>query len=41
MKIATFNIQNLFHRDKSLLEKPFGKNLTDWILIILPEGYLY
>ena len=31
MKIATFNIQNLFHRDKSLLEKPFGKNLTDWI----------
>ncbi len=31
MKIATFNIQNLFHRDKSLLQKPFGKNLTDWI----------
>ena len=31
MKIATFNIQNLFHRDKSLIEKPFGKNLTDWI----------
>jgi endonuclease/exonuclease/phosphatase family metal-dependent hydrolase len=31
MKIATFNVQNLFHRDKSLLEKPFGKNLTDWI----------
>ena len=31
MKIATFNIQNLFHRDKSLLEKPFGKNITDWI----------
>ncbi|WP_418603559.1 hypothetical protein [Hwangdonia sp.] len=31
MKIATLNIQNLFHRDKSLIEKPFGKNLTDWI----------
>ena len=31
MKIATFNIQNLFHRDKSLLEKPYGKNLNDWI----------
>lgn len=31
MKIATFNIQNLFHRDKSHLEKPIGKNLTDWI----------
>jgi exonuclease III len=31
MKIATFNVQNLFHRDKSLLKKPFGKNLTDWI----------
>ena len=31
MKIATYNIQNLFHRDKSLLEKPFGKNLTNWI----------
>ena len=31
MKIATFNVQNLFHRDKSLLEKPFGKNVTDWI----------
>ena len=31
MKIATFNVQNLFHRDKSLLEKPFRKNLADWI----------
>ncbi|MCF8714667.1 hypothetical protein JM658_07460 [Joostella atrarenae] len=31
MKIATFNIQNLFHRDKSLLEKPVGKLFTDWI----------
>ncbi len=31
MKIATFNIQNLFHRDKSLLDKPFGKMLTDWV----------
>ncbi|WP_055436662.1 hypothetical protein [Lacinutrix algicola] len=31
MKIATFNIQNLFHRDKSLIDKPFGKMLSDWI----------
>ena len=31
MKIATFNIQNLFHRDKSLVEQPIGKCLTDWI----------
>ena len=31
MKIATFNVQNLFHRDKSLLEKPFGQSLTDWM----------
>lgn len=31
MKIATFNIQNLFHRDKSLLDKPFGKMITNWI----------
>lgn len=31
MKIATFNIQNLFHRDKCLIEKPFGKCLTDWM----------
>ncbi|MCG2459458.1 hypothetical protein K8352_01710 [Flavobacteriaceae bacterium F89] len=31
MKIATFNIQNLFHRDRSLLEKPYGKCVADWI----------
>lgn len=31
MKIATFNIQNLFHRDRTLLEKPYGKCVTDWI----------
>ncbi|PQV51452.1 hypothetical protein CLV33_101375 [Jejuia pallidilutea] len=31
MKIATFNVQNLFHKDKSLFEKPFGKNFTDWV----------
>tara|TARA_R110002049_G_scaffold277220_1_gene455677 strand:- start:9490 stop:10608 length:1119 start_codon:yes stop_codon:yes gene_type:complete len=31
MKIATFNVQNLFHRDKSLIEKPFSKNLSNWI----------
>ena len=31
MKIATFNIQNLFHRDKSLIDAPKGKCITDWI----------
>ena len=31
MKIATFNIQNLFHRDKSQIEKPVGKVFSDWI----------
>lgn len=31
MKIATFNIQNLFHRDRSLIEKPFSKCVTDWV----------
>lgn len=30
MKIATFNIQNLFHRDRSFLEKPFNKNKKEW-----------
>ena len=31
MKIATFNIQNLFHRDKNLVNKSIGKSMTDWI----------
>ena len=31
MKIATFNIQNLFHRDKSLFEQTKGKCITDWM----------
>ena len=31
MKLATFNIQNLFHRDRSLIEKPFSKCVTDWV----------
>ena len=31
MKIATFNIQNLFHRDRSLLEKPYNKCVSDWV----------
>ena len=31
MKIATFNIQNLFHRDRSLLEKPYSQCVTDWV----------
>ncbi len=45
MKIATFNIQNLFHRDKSLIDKPVGKCLTDWIqeldLIMRKPGKTY
>lgn len=31
MKIATFNIQNLFHRDKSLIKPPAGKCVLNWI----------
>ena len=31
MKIATFNVQNLFHRDRSLLQKTRGKCISDWI----------
>ncbi len=31
MKIATFNIQNLFHRDRSFMEKPFSKCFNDWL----------
>ena len=31
MKIVTFNVQNLFHRDRSLLEKPYGKCVADWV----------
>lgn len=30
MKIATFNIQNLFHRDRSFRERPFSKCNNDW-----------
>ncbi|MBZ9632212.1 hypothetical protein LB465_15630 [Salegentibacter sp. LM13S] len=30
MKIATFNIQNLFHRDRSFKEKPFNECSSDW-----------
>lgn len=30
MKIATFNIQNLFHRDRSFIEKPFNNCSIDW-----------
>jgi len=30
MKIATFNIQNLFHRDRSFKDKPFSKCNNDW-----------
>lgn len=31
MKIATFNIQNLFHRNKELVKKPTGKCLNNWM----------
>lgn len=31
MKIATFNIQNLFHRDRSFSESSFGNCVSDWI----------
>lgn len=31
MKIATFNVQNLFHRDRSLIQKIVGKCMSDWI----------
>lgn len=31
MKIATYNIQNLFHRDRSLSDKSYGKCVADWI----------
>ncbi|WP_289024234.1 hypothetical protein [uncultured Salegentibacter sp.] len=30
MKLATFNIQNLFHRDKSFNETQFNKTKKDW-----------
>lgn len=30
MKIATFNIQNLFHRDRRFVKNSLGKNLSDW-----------
>lgn len=31
MKIAIFNVQNLFHRDRSLIQKTSGKCVSDWI----------
>ncbi|RTE54130.1 endonuclease/exonuclease/phosphatase family protein [Arenibacter aquaticus] len=31
MKIATFNIENLYHRDKDLLAKRKNKNVSDWV----------
>ncbi|WP_417858650.1 hypothetical protein [Xanthomarina gelatinilytica] len=32
MKIATFNVQNLFHRDRSLIQRTVGKCVSDWIV---------
>ena len=31
MKIASINIQNIFHRDKSLIQSSLNKCVTDWI----------
>ena len=31
MKIASINIQNLFHRDKSLIQTSINKCVTDWV----------
>jgi len=31
MKIATFNIENLYHRDKSLIRTNLNKCVSDWI----------
>lgn len=32
MKIAIFNVQNLFHRDRNLIQKTVGKCVSDWIV---------
>jgi endonuclease/exonuclease/phosphatase family metal-dependent hydrolase len=32
MKIATFNVQNLFHRDRNLIQRTVGKCVADWIV---------
>lgn len=43
MKIATFNVQNLFHRDRNLVQKTSGKCVSDWIAefdsLLLKEKY--
>ncbi|GHA32927.1 hypothetical protein GCM10007103_12970 [Salinimicrobium marinum] len=31
MKIATFNMENIFHRDRSLVKKSVSQSLTAWI----------
>lgn len=31
MKIAIFNVQNLFHRDRNLIQRTVGKCVSDWI----------
>jgi len=31
MKLATFNIQNLFHRDRSAVQKSYSKCVSDWV----------
>ncbi|SRX74729.1 exonuclease/endonuclease/phosphatase family protein [Aequorivita antarctica] len=32
MKVATFNVQNLFHRERSLIQQTRGKCVSDWII---------
>ncbi len=34
MKIATFNIQNIFHRDRSYLVNPYDKCNNEWLIEI-------
>lgn len=31
MKIASFNVQNLFHRDRSFTEQSMSKSVCDWV----------
>lgn len=31
MKIASFNVQNLFHRDRSFTEQSLSKSVCDWV----------
>ncbi|WP_028375612.1 hypothetical protein [Leeuwenhoekiella sp. MAR_2009_132] len=45
MKLATFNIQNLFHRDRSAIQKSYSKCVSDWVAeldsLIRKKDYSY